>query len=554
MDTQSISRHTGYDETTQALIVGGGVVGLSTSLFLSWRGISSLLVERHPGTAIHPRIPGVAQPTMEMFRSVGIEDAIHRVESPYNMSGNVLLVESLVGQEFDVLQQDVDDLFAGDGSPARGSVAAQDVLEPVLRAHAEQLGGDLRFGTELVAFEQDEDGITATIRERESANTRTVRARFLIVADGTHSGVRQQLGIGQHGKGSLFHCVSIIFAADIMELFHKRHAVMCFLSNDDVSNGALVPYPGSAARPDFYRLDVSYDPEEETLADYPEARCLSLVRGAVGIPDLPVQLKTVMTYEACELVADRFQQGRAFLVGDAARTQPPSGGLGGATGIAEAYNLAWKLAAVLRGEAGEALLATYDAERRPQADYTAEQVALLSQQRQNEGSAGITVDTFSLVMGYRYSTGAIVREANDENLPLVKHPDQWKGQPGTHAPHLMLEQKGKPISTRDLFGPHFVLLAGPDGQYWKDAARNTRDALHLPLDIYQIGGEAADLIDTDRKFCDTYGITASGAVLVRPDGFVGWRSRAASEKEQDAEQILTQALSTLLFKGKSIKN
>src|SRR6266568_5550120 len=435
------SHHLDYDETTQVLIVGGGIVGLSTSLFLSWRGISSLLVE------------------------------------------------SLVGQEFDVLQEDVDAFFIGDSSPALGSQIAQDVLEPILRARAEQLGGDLRFGTELVAFEQDEDGITATIRERESSSTRTVRAQFLVAADGGHSGVRQQLGIGQHGK-SLWSSVSMIFEANLMELFRQRHAVMCFVANDTISNAALVPYPGSSARSDLFRLDAPYDPEEETLADYPEARCLSLIRAAVGIPELPVQLKAVLTYEACELVADRFRQGRIFLVGDAARTQPPTGGLGGATGIAEAYNLTWKLAAVLRGEAGEALLATYDAERRPQADYTAEQVALLSQQRQTEGSAGITVDTYIIVMGYRYSTGAIVREAGDEKLPLAQSPDQWKGQPGTHAPHLMLEREGKPISTRDLFGPHFVLLVGPDGGNWKAAARNTKDDLHLPLDIYQIGGDA----------------------------------------------------------------
>jgi len=541
------SHHIDYDETTQVLIVGGGIVGLSTSLFLSWRGISSLLVERHPGTAIHPRIPGLAQPTMAMFRSAGIEDAIHQVEAPFYMSGNLLMVESLVGQEFDVLQEDVDAFFIGDSSPALGSQIAQDVLEPILRARSEQLGGDLRFGTELVAFEQDEDGITATIRERESSSTRTVRAQFLVAADGGHSGVHQQLGIGQHGK-SLWSSVSMIFEANLMELFRQRHAVMCFVANDTISNAALVPYPGSSTRPDLFRLDVPYDPEEETLADYPEAHCLSLIRAAVGIPDLPLQLKTVATYEACELVADRFQQGRIFLVGDAARTQPPTGGLGGATGIAEAYNLAWKLAAVLRGEAGEALLATYDTERRPQADYTAEQVALLSQQRQTEGSAGITVDTFIIVMGYRYSTGAIVREAGDENLPLAQPPDQWKGQPGTHAPHLVLEREGKPISTRDLFGPHFVLLVGPDGGNWKAAARNTKDALHLPLDIYQIGGDAGDLIDAGHRFCDAYGITSSGAVIVRPDGFIGWRSRVVEENEQEAEQALTQALSTLLFR------
>src|SRR5258708_5840169 len=254
-----------YDETTPVLIVGGGLVGLSTSLFLSWHRIPSLLVER------------------------------------------------------------------------------------VLRAQAARLGGDLRFGTELISFERGEEGITATIRERESGSTRTVRAQFLVAADGSHSGIRQELGIGKHGAASLFHCISMIFEADLMELFRKQHAIMCFLSNDTIASGALVPYPGSSARPDLYRLDVGYDPEEETLTDYPEARCLQLIRAAVGIPDLQVQLKTVLAYEAGALVADRFEGGWVFLVGDAARTQPPSGGLGGNTGIAEAYNLAWESAAVLRG-------------------------------------------------------------------------------------------------------------------------------------------------------------------------------------------------------------
>jgi putative polyketide hydroxylase len=544
----NISKSTSlYNETPQVLIVGGGLIGLSTSLFLSWHGIHSLLVERHPGTAIHPRAIGFSPRTMELFRSVGIEEAIHQVE-PSFFGGATLLVESLVGQEFDRLMEDISDIFVTDLSPARGSAIAQDLLEPILRARAEQLGGDLRFGTELVAFEQDEEGITATIRERESSRTRTVRAQFLVAADGSHSRIREQLGIGKHGAGSLFHCISLIFEADLMELFRQRHAAMCFLSNDAIASGALVPYPGSSARPDLFRLDVGYDPEQETLADYPETRCLHLIRAAVGIPDLSVQLKTVLTYEAVELVADRFEADRVFLVGDAARAQPPSGGLGGNTGIAEAHNLAWKLAAFLRGEAGKALLTTYDTERRPLGDYTAEQMALLSQQRATEGSAGITVDIVSVNSGYRYSEGAIVQEAGSEHLPLAQHPEDWKGQPGTHAPHLVLEQQGKSISTLDLFGRHFVLLFGPDGQHWKDAARNAQVTFHLSLDTYQIGGMAADLIDERNAFCDAYGITNSGAVLVRPDGFIGWRHRAAGEQEQEAEQVLTQALSTLLFR------
>ena len=527
-----------YDENTPVLIVGGGLIGLSTALFLSWHGIPSLLVERHPGTAIHPRAVGFTPRTMEMFRSVGIEEAIRQAEPPVTLAGETLLVESLVGQEFDSYLEDISDLFITAASPARGSAIAQDVLEPVLRARAEQLGGDLRFGTELQVFEQDENGVTATICERTSGSMRTVRARYLVAADGSHSRIRQQLGIGTHGAASLFHCISMIFEADLMELFRKRNAIMCFLSNDTIASGALVPYPGSAARPDLFRLDVGYDPEDETLADYPETRCLQLIRAAVGIPDLPVQLKAVLNYEAVALVADRFQQGRVLLVGDAARSQPPSGGLGGNTGIAEAYNLAWKLGAVLRGEAGEALLATYDAERRPIAGYTAEQMALLSEQRQTEGSAGITVDIVSVNAGYRYSAGAFARESGDEHLPLVQRPDQWKGQPGTHAPHIWLERQGKLISTLDLFGSHFVLLVGPQGQNWKEALGSTKETHHLPLDVYQIGGDAADLIDAGNTFCDAYGITATGAVLVRPDGFIGWRSRAAEEKLQEAEQAL----------------
>jgi hypothetical protein len=257
-------------------------------------------------------------------------------------------------------------------------------------------------------------------------------------------------------------------------------------------------------------------------------------------------MRAVLTYEANALVADSFQQGRIFLVGDAARTQPPSGGLGGNTGIAEAHNLAWKLATVLRGEAGEALLTTYDAERRTLADYTAKQVALLSQQRQTEGSAGITVDVVSVNSGYRYNAGAIVHEAGDELLPLAQRPEQWQGQPGTYAPYLAFERDGKPISTLDLFGAHFVLLTGAEAASWEAAAQRVREALHLPLDVYQIGEDEHALLESEHRFCATYGISESGAVLVRPDSFIAWRSKTAQASEQEAEQTLTQVLITLL--------
>ncbi|HVU66591.1 MAG TPA: FAD-dependent monooxygenase [Ktedonobacteraceae bacterium] len=535
------------DESTQVLIIGGGLVGLSMSLFLSNHGIASVLIERHPGTAIHPRAMGFTPRTMELFRAVGAEEAIHRVEPPVPEDSGTLLVDSLVGQTFDNFQEDIRSLFFIEDSPARGSAIAQDLLEPVLRKRAEELGGDLRFGCELLTFEQDDEGVTARVRERASGNIRTLRARYLVAADGSQSPIRQRLGIGQHGSGSMGHFISMIFEADLMRLFRERHAVMCFVSNDIVPIGSLVPYPGSSARPDLFRVDVGYDPDAETLADYPEERCLGLIRAAVGLPALPVRLKSVLTWEMNALVADRFQQGRIFLVGDAARTQPPSGGLGGNTGIAEAHNLAWKLALVLRGEAGAELLATYDLERRPLADYTAEQMALLSQQRQTEGSAGITVDIASVNAGYRYGSGAFVAEADTAQLPLIQHWSRWQGQPGTHAPHIVLEHAGRTSSTLDLPVSRFVLLVGPAGQSWREAARNLQRSQPLPLDVYQIGGAAGDFLVADNSFCQAYGLASSGAVLLRPDGFIGWRSARAGEHGEEDEAALARALSTLLF-------
>lgn len=522
-----------YDETTPVLIVGGSLVGLSAALFLAARGVRSLLVERHPGTAIHPRLASLSAHSLELFRGAGIEQAIREVEPPFSEDSIVPVVESLVGEEIDVIQEDMG-AISNDASPVRGSLIAQDVLEPVLRRQAARMGADLRYGTEFLAFEQDEEGVTATIRERESVTTRRVRARYLVAADGGQSAIREQLGIGRHGAGVLFHILSMVFTADIMEFFQKRHAIMCLVGNELVPAAFLVPYAGSSARPDLFRLDFAYDPEEESKENYSQERCLELIRAAIGSVDVPVQIKTVLTYNLAALVADRWARGRVFLVGDAARVQPPSGALGGNTGIAEAHNLAWKLAAVLRGEAGSGLLATYEEERRPIADLTVEQVTLLSQQR-NNGSDAITVDPLVINMGYRYTSGAIVPE-NDSEMPVLQHPLQWAGQPGTRAPHLMLERAGQPISTIDLFGQQWTLLVGQDGQHWKENAQRAAEQLKLPLRVYQIGN---DLSDAKSSFYATYGITETGAVLVRPDGFVAWRARIG---EGELEQVLARLI------------
>ncbi len=507
-------------ESVPVLIVGGSLVGLSTALFLGHHGISSLVVERHPGTSIHPRVASLTARTMEIFRSVDAEKAIRAVEPVFAPGSRVPMAESLVADEEDNLMEDFAAYFTP-LSPVAGSMIAQDVLEPVLLDLARRAGADVRHQNELVDLAQDSDAVVATIRDLRTGRDRRVRAEFLVAADGSRSSVRQRLGIGVHSDQSLGSMISMMFhAPGLLEKFRERDAVMYFLANDVIGAGAMTPYPGSSARPDLFRLDLVYDPDAETPADYPVQRCLPLIHAAIGVPDYSVEVTTVQSWDMITRVADRFREGRVFLVGDAARAQPPAGALGGNTGIAEAHNLAWKLAAVLNHQAGPDLLASYDAERRPVADTTAIQTANLSEQR-TEGSENITVDTLVLNMGYRYGAGAaVVAEPEEPELPEFRHPAEWTGQPGTRAPHVELGE----ISTLDLFGSGFVLLTGSDGGDWL--------------------AEAGDLVCRHSDlFHTSYGIDSAGAVLVRPDGFVGWRSRRGCA---DPRSALTKALATIL--------
>jgi putative polyketide hydroxylase len=223
-----------------------------------------------------------------------------------------------------------------------------------------------------------------------------------------------------------------------------------------------------------------------------------------------------------------------FLAGDAARINPPTGGLGGNTGIQDAHNLAWKLAAVLRGQAGPALLDTYDEERRPTGLLTMQQAFARFGSRMGAGAEVPLVDSGAVAMGYRYRSSAVLG-ASEDLSPLL--PEELTGQPGTRAPHVTVTLDGKEISTIDLYGRCFVLLAGPGGAAWISAAE--RAARRAPLYAYRFGAELAGA-----EGAAAHGLGAQGALLVRPDGFVAWRADAATEDpDGELERALAQVLS-----------
>ncbi|MER6157899.1 FAD-dependent monooxygenase [Streptomyces sp. NPDC001868] len=547
------------------LIVGGSLVGLSTSVFLGRLGVRHTLVERHTGTSIHPRGRGNNVRTMELFRTAGVEPGIREAAATLAENHGILQTPTLVGDAGEWLFKQID---AGGGlarfSPSSWCLCSQNDLEPVLFEHAERLGGDLRYGTELLSFESDSDGVTAIVKSRETGEHTTIRADYLVAADGPRSPIREQLGIGQSGPGDLFHNVSVTFRSRALaDVVGDRRFIVCYLTNPD-ADGALLPVDNK----ENWVFHAPWHPEHgETLEEFTEERCVEHIRRAVGVADLDVEVTGKAPWHAAQRVARSYQSGRVFLAGDSAHEMSPTGAFGSNTGIQDAHNLAWKLAAVLGGWAGEGLLDSYDAERRPVAEATSARAAARSVEHSHPGFApapgvggggGPQRGILDVALGYRYPRGAVL--GADPATPVVPERLDLSGEPGSRAPHMAVRHRGEALSTLDLYERSLVLLSDADadadartdgpGGGWHEAALRLAEAMSVPLTSYRFGtGPEAELTpEGDADWAAVHGTTAGGAVLVRPDGFVAWRSPGPVP---DAESALREVLTTVLATSRS---
>ncbi|MFJ1707880.1 FAD-dependent oxidoreductase [Kitasatospora sp. NPDC088346] len=532
------------------LIVGGSLVGLSASLFLGRLGVRHLLVEKHSDTSHHPRGRGNNVRTMELFRAAGVEEAVREAASVLADNHGILQADTLTGADQEWLFREIDPGGAlSRFSPTGWCLCSQNDLEPVLLKRARELGGDLRFSTELVEFEQDADGVRAVLRSRETGTLRTVHADYLIAADGPRSPARERLGIGQEGPGDLFHNVSITFRAKrLADVVGDRYFIACYLTNPQ-GPGALLPVDNQ----EQWVFHAPWNPDGgETLEDFTDERCAAHIRAAVGVPDLEVEITGKAPWHAAERVAERYQSGRVFLAGDSAHEMSPTGAFGSNTGIQDAHNLAWKLAAVLGGWAGPGLLETYGQERRPVAQATGARASARSAEHRHPGydavpGTGRQKNVLAVALGYRYPVGAVV--GTDPQAPPVPDGFAATGEPGSRAPHLWVRRAGVRISTLDLFEDSMVLLTGPDGEAWRAAAQRLARQHGVPLAAYRIGdGPEHELApEPGPGWAEAYGTGADGAVLVRPDGFVAWRATGApAAGSAAAEPVLAQALRAVL--------
>ncbi|HVB88237.1 MAG TPA: FAD-dependent monooxygenase [Candidatus Dormibacteraeota bacterium] len=532
------------DIEVPVLTVGGSLVGMSTALLLGHHGIPSLAVEHHRGTAIHPRAAMITQRTMEILREVGIEQIVlQKSDEQFVQDGAIMALESLAGKE---IAWFIPNLNEGvrDVSPSLRLFITQNLLEPLLQSRAHELGAELRFSTEMVSFEQDREGVSAVIRERDSGKTSTVRAQYMVAADGSHSKIRDRLGIRMLGHGVFSKSITIYFHGDVTPLFRGRNLSVMYVVNPVLNGFFRIEKPFTSGFLAVHWLGDPQNPTTDVSRDLTEEKCYALLRAALGDDSVPIKIDNVMHWDAEADTAEHFQKGRIFLAGDSAHVMPPHGGFGGNAGIQDAHNLAWKLAYVLKGLAGPELLSTYESERRPAAAFTVEQafsryVSRAAPYLRSHDMQALEND-LNVECGYVYRSAAVIPEDAADQRRHV-NPRESKAQPGTRAPHVWLERDGDRISTLDLFGRNFVLLAGHQGNSWPAIGETAARQLGIKLDVYLVGGMG--LKDSSGEFLSAYGIDPAGAVLIRPDGFVAWRSRA-SELVPPAQ--LTSVLTSVL--------
>lgn len=495
--------------TTDVLVVGAGPAGLATALTALRHGARVLVVERRAGTSTVPRATGVSTRTMELFRFWGVDRAVRA--GGVDCDPRVAVTHTLAAAPDELVRftyPSVREALAV--SPAHPLICAQDHVEPVLAAEVRRLGGEVRFGTALMDLRTTPDGVRAAL---DPAGT--VRARYVVGADGPRSAVRAAVGIGWEHLGSLGEFVNVLFRPDLAALLGRRLPGIVFVKHPDAE---CVLVPVGAGR---WTATRRWDPERgERAADFTPARWTALLRVATGIPGLRPELLASGAFTMAADVATAVRSGPAFVIGDAAHRMTPMGGIGMNTAIHDGHELGWRLAWAVRGLAGDALLDSYVAERGPLGRALA--ARSLVQERQPDD--GLPTD-----LGRTYRSPVI---ADDGAAPARGH--VRTARPGERAPHVWVRRNGRRASVLDLFEDRMTVLTGPGGAGWGQGHHA------VPLQVLVAG---RDLPDPRGALAAAYRLGPGSAVLVRPDGIVAWRHDGLCD---DPGATLTRAVDTAL--------
>lgn len=515
------------------IIIGGGPIGLGASIQLSRLGVPHVLIERATEVSPHPKSRLLNPRSTEMMRSWGLEQAV--LDVGVGIEPKFFFGKDLVSGWDQVFEpaaalKDARSLALSPCAVA-GMLVSQDVLEPILREAASAYDeADVRFGWEAGLPVDDGDGVRVTVTEAATGRTETLSAPWLIAADGAGSPIRRQLGIGVTGADRSMEAISVLFRSDLTRIVDSPAAFFALCNPDTIGTAVIAPVDAHGRAALLGRPRI-LDEQPLDQIDW-----LAVLRSAVGVPEHEFEIIDVRAWRATVAVAASYRAGRIFLAGDAAHLMPPNGGFNMNTGLQDIHNLCWKLAAVLGGWGDASLLDTYDVERRPIALYNAAEAVrnlkTLVDKDENGRAEMFRRDHYvhpGLALGYRYVDGAVVFEKGQSRAA------DWQvgvyepsGQPGARAPHLWLDDGGE-ASLLDLFGRDFVLLAASDpAGRWREAIAGLSRETDAPVRL-EVVGDRARPDPSGRDFAMLYGVGVDGAVLVRPDGHVGWRAARASE-------------------------
>ncbi|MFM0385681.1 FAD-dependent monooxygenase [Paraburkholderia dipogonis] len=589
-----------FDVEVPVLIVGGGGAGLTSSILLSKLGIRSLLVSRFPETSRMPKAHILNQRSMEIFADAGVAPAIFARSTPLENFKGFAWYSGLGGggpkdghgrrlasaEAWGGGYADPDYIAA---SPCPTANLPLIRLEPILKAHAEQSPlAMVRFNHELTDLAHDGDGVTATVLDRESGESYRVRAAYLLGADGGRT-VADLVGIKIGGATKIRKMVMVHMSADLSKYFDDPDIEFRFVFNPEHPEHLHFGVVLVAMGPDHWgnqsqewSVTMSFHPDDPEPADLDIVKWL---RETLGIPDFNPTIHHKADWWMETVLADEFRKGRVFLLGDAAHRHPPTGGLGLNSAIQDAYNLCWKIAAVLAGRAGDGLLDTYHVERHAVDAANIETALRAAQNLQNMSSVlGVSPDktieenraalrlfwedlpgsverrhAFSTYLGqrtieyrqhntdfgYTYDSAAIVSDGTPAPVPLdpvrLYEPST---RPGAPLPHAWVLHAGERLALRSLIHDgHFALVAGEDGQSWVEAAKELAVERGIPLRAARVGVDEGDLIDIRLAWLKNRKIASTGAVLVRPDGVIGFR---AIDGVEDSHAALASALSQIL--------
>lgn len=571
---------------TQVLVVGAGPSGLTAALSLATLGVDVVAISKYKGTAHNPRAHITNQRTLEAFRDLGIEDRIRAAGWPLSFMRFNVLATAFNGLEIARYRS------YGTGPDRLGEYAAaspcppvncqQHVMEPVLLEAARERGADVRFYYELIDLEEVNDEVIARVLNRDTQEEVTIRAQYVVGADGGRSTVAEKLGFAFVGEPGLRTMATSWLEVDLTEYCEHRPGVLYWIGRPGheqwfgtASWACVVPFKEWLLVHPWDNPDVP--PSEEAV--------LAKARLTIQNPDIPIKIKSRGTWQVNNVVATHYRKGRVFLSGDAAHRHPPAGGLGTNTSVQDAYNLAWKLAYVLKGKAGDRLLDSYSAERQPVGAHVVQRAnvsfsntaalveALGFTEGQSEEEGWRALDhlysdqpgaaerrerlaeavklqdyrsnALGVDLGQRYSIGAVIPE--EAPFPMPEGDPELHYQLTTHSgaplPHGWIEHDRKEISTLDLVGQgRFSVIIGVGGEKWRAAAAEVASELDIELPVFAIGLRC-EYDDVNNDWTAVREVSDDGVVLVRPDQFIAWRSFGMADAPADElRRVLREVL------------